>query len=493
MMNHLLQEDVQTFLDRIPSVLKMKGDEVVKNMLTKGAAGALDYSYVDDVKSVDEETAKRQIDAITRNLPENPTPEEIEDSDKQIAIIQNRLQQGQDTPKTNTLDYITEKLAEIYSLPEGEMTSYGFPVTPQMKTNIIKGMTKMYDVIDRKGVFRSFLIGGKNSSRFGNLKPTLPRRKNGQIDWEMFNDLVVLVRNMISNEATVKKQLDYYVGQGRQGSFSALWMVLASKRYFDALRRMKSKTRKDDPDYALKQSASGSAGDVSIDDQIGTDGTTFADQLAATADSSEEEMEIKTNLKDAFKELENWLRNNRKEGEIDAQIFKAGFVDGLKTKDMVDNPNYPALTSDNMARLSTAGKTHFDYPTRLLTALKAGKFPSILKSTIQKYLPHVDVSNMNMKGLSFNINKTTKDKPSGDDAGKEVSAANWSQNDMDTYFATGKLPKGYGDDEEEAPETVSFDDISDEELEGLLQERVEKRIVNLIAESLVKKFLALEV
>lgn len=490
MNNHLMQEDVQTFMDRIPSVLKLKGDEVVKNILTKGAAGALDYSYIDDVKNIDQATAQRSIDAINRTISPNPTEEEIADSDKQISIIQNRLQQGQDTPKTNTLDYITEKLAEIYALPDGEMTSYGFPVTPQMKTNIVKGLTKTYDVIDRKGVFRAFLIGGKNSSRFGNLKPTLPRKQNGQIDWEQFNDLIVLVRNMISNEATIKKQLDYYIGQGRQGSFSSLYMILASKRYFDALRRMKAKTRTSDPDHALKQRG-GLSGDLSLDDQIGDDGTTFADQLAATADGSEEETEIRTNLDSAFKELTEWLKLNRNEGEIDSQIFKAGFVDGLKTAEMVDNPNYPALTSDNMARLSTQGKSHFDYPTKLLGALKAGKFPAVMKSTIQKHLPHINVDGMDMKGLSFNINKAATPKKA--DTGEKMSADNWSKDDMDTYFATGKLPKGYGDEESgNEPETVGFDDISDDELAGMLQERVVRRISNLIAESLVREFLALE-
>jgi|TARA_R110000851_G_scaffold112921_4_gene237343 hypothetical protein len=492
MNNHILQEDVQTFLDRIPSVLKLKGDEVVKNMLTKGSAGALDYSYIDDVKNIDQASAQSSIDAINRNISTDPSEEEISDSDKQISIIQNRLQQGQDTPKTNTLDYITEKLAEIYALPDGEMTSYGFPVTSRMKTNIIKGLTKMYDVIDRKGVFRAFLIGGKNSSRFGNLKPTLPRRKNGQIDWEQFNDLVVLVRNMISNEATIKKQLDYYIGQGRQGSFSSLYMILASKRYFDALRRMKAKTRAGDPDYALKQRG-GLSGDLSLDDRIGDDGTTFADQLAATADSTEDETEIRTNLDSAFNELIEWLKINRNEGEIDSQIFKAGFIDGLKTSEMVDNPRYPSLTSDNMARLSTKGKSHFDYPTKLLGALKAGKFPSVMKAAVQKHLPHINVDDMNMKGLSFNVNKAaTSTKP---DTGEEMSADNWSQHDMDTYFATGKLPKGYGDDDEESgsePETVGFDDVSDEELEQMLQERVVRRVTNIIAESLVRDFLALE-
>jgi hypothetical protein len=98
-----------------------------------------------------------------------------------------------------------------------------------------------------------------------------------------------------------------------------------------------------------------------------------------------------------------------------------------------------------------------------------------------------------MKGLSFNVNKAaTSTKP---DTGEEMSADNWSQHDMDTYFATGKLPKGYGDDDEESgsePETVGFDDVSDEELEQMLQERVVRRVTNIIAESLVRDFLALE-
>ena len=527
MKKKLLKEDVQTFLGRIPTVLKLKGDEIIKNILTNGSAGAITYSFIDDVKIASKGSLEKSLDLIAKNLPENPTAEELEDSEKQIAIVKNRVAEGQDTPKTNTFDYITEKLAEIHGLPEGGLISgmgEEFAVTPDMKSNIVQGLTTMYDVQDPAGVFKAFLIGGKKSSRKGTFRPKLPRFENNNIDWEYFDIILGVLRVMISTEDTIKSQLAAYSVEEEGGSFSSMFMALASKRYISAIRAIKAKNRESNPDNALFKRIKQDDGVFSIDKKIGDGGATFASELADTADTSEEAAQMEVDMNNAFSELKEWLRNNRVEGEIDSQIWQAGFSDGLKTNGMVDNPKYPALTSQNMSRLSTPGKAHFDYPSKLMTALRVGRFPSVFKRTIKKHLPHINVEFMDTKGFSLNINKIDT-PPSTAPSIDDTKYPDMSTHEMQYYKATGELPSNFyfkdnelekSNGETETPEEKKVrqfyldnpdlkpdgDDLDrnpnlellDPDLfEGLLQERVVRRVSNLIAESLYRRFLTLEV
>jgi len=478
----LVQEAPQDFINKIPTSLKIKGDEIVKDILTKGQSGAVDYSFIDDSgRTITPDSAQKAIDKITQNLPENPTEEELKEADTQIAVIQNRLAGNQNTPKSDSYDYIAEKLIQIYALPDGDMTSLGFPVTAQMKTNIIQGLTKMFDMYDRAGVFKSFFIGGKNSSRYGNTRPKLPRKKDGSVNWEFFDTLFLLTRNKVSDEAQIQKLVSYYIAQGMKGSFSSLFMKNASLRYFDAFRETQSKKYKKDgtelsPDTALRYDPTGSAGDQSLSDPLGGDGSgTLGDTIADRG----VEIDSSVDTSALFSDLTDWIRTNR--SESDAQAFTGLFTYGMKPKDIVADPRFPLVTDQKEI-------------TNMLTALKAGKFQRVMRDLVNKHMPHVDTNDMNIKNLSSKIYSARAEDERNtngeEDAGRALTPA-----EMDKYYATGELPKDWGGDAEvdsNEPQMVSMDDLEGDEydalFESILMERVQKRINNLMAEAFCRNF-----
>lgn len=114
--------------DRLGNTEKLKANNIIKNTLMKGYAGAIDATFIDD------------LDARFNN-------------NKRVSL---------DTPKTISYDYIIQSLIYLYHTPEGQSVDIGgqsFPMTANMKKNVYEGLLKMFDLQDAARRWRFFIFG----------------------------------------------------------------------------------------------------------------------------------------------------------------------------------------------------------------------------------------------------------------------------------------------------------------------------------------------
>jgi hypothetical protein len=142
--------------DRLGATDKLRANEIVKSTLSKGYAGAIDATFIND------------LDARWVN-------------NKRVSL---------DTPKLISYDYIIQMLGYLYNTTEGETVEVGgqnFTMTSSMKKNIEAGLMKMFDLQDKQGRWRWFIFGSNFpgvSMVPANYRPKISTKPNGMLDFD---------------------------------------------------------------------------------------------------------------------------------------------------------------------------------------------------------------------------------------------------------------------------------------------------------------------
>ena len=150
------KQSANLYGDRLGSTDKLRANEIIKNTLLKGYAGAVDATFIDD------------LDTRFQN-------------NKRISL---------DTPKTLSYDYIIQSLISLYHTPDGQLADIGgqsYPVTANMKKNVYEGLLKMFDLQDTMRRWRFFIFGSNIpgvSLVPSNLRPKISLKPDGTYDFD---------------------------------------------------------------------------------------------------------------------------------------------------------------------------------------------------------------------------------------------------------------------------------------------------------------------
>lgn len=298
--DNLLKENYKEFEEKITDNLKEVGDYWITMALRKGGDITLDYDFIDDIGS---------------------RPEDVQES-----------------PKSNTFDYITEMLVEIYKTKDREplpYTVYEDPqynvVGPQIRENIVHALLRIFNVFSETWI--NFLFGSKMSFKKRLPTPPPPRPKDEE---ELFQHISYIQETLLRPEE-IKKHLANYT---RSISFSAMFITSARRKYIDSLRQMNRKKKLKGGSVETSVTADNEVS--SLDDPISDDDArTGAEMLADESDTnlSEEELEFITNT---FRELSSFIESQVRSPKV-KQVFKGLVLHGNSPQELADSEEYPDI------------------------------------------------------------------------------------------------------------------------------------------------------
>lgn len=194
------------YADLISSAEKMNANNIILNTLKKGANGAVDATFINDLDS--------------RWL-----------SGQRVTNYSN---------KTNTYDYIIQMLCCVYNMTEGQKLNVGdqeIPIQSGMKQNAYDGLLRMFDLQDRAGRWRHFIFGSEKYSLVDKkYRPRVSTRPNGSLDFQEVDKYMSDINMMLRNGGlrNVLKKREFY-----EGSAVAYVMTTVRNKYLD-IKRMEN-------------------------------------------------------------------------------------------------------------------------------------------------------------------------------------------------------------------------------------------------------------
>ena len=145
---------------------KVAAIEIVKNTLMKGASGAVDATYINDLDTRWEGGERKFMS----------------------------------TPRTTSYDYIIQSLIYVMHANTGALVEIGgqeFPVTEKMKDNAYEGLARMFDVTDSNNRWMFFIFGSNYpgvSSVPEQYRPKPPVDHNGKRDYAKIREYLSKIK-----------------------------------------------------------------------------------------------------------------------------------------------------------------------------------------------------------------------------------------------------------------------------------------------------------
>ncbi len=206
--------------DKLSATDKIKANNIVKNTLLKGAAGAVDATFIDDLD--------------TR--------------------FTNNQRTSLDTPKTLSYDYILHMLVHLYQAADGEVVDVGgqtFPLTANMKRNVYEGLLKMFDLQDRANRWKWFIFGS-NIPGVSLVKPIyrpkISLKRDGTYDFEEVDHYIEYLNFWLKNGQLIH-MLNRMMGNPKDNHNAFAYVITALRNKYISLKRYEGSAKRQSADY----------------------------------------------------------------------------------------------------------------------------------------------------------------------------------------------------------------------------------------------------
>lgn len=195
------------YADRLGAGEKMKANNIILNTLKKGAAGAVDATFITDLDS-------RWM------------------GNQRVSL---------DSPKTIAYDYIIQMLCCVYNMEPGQTLNIGgqeIKIQSDMKSKAYEGLLRMFDLQDRAGRWRFFIFGSNRHSLVpSQYRPKVSTLPNGQLDFAEVSKYIETLNFLLKNGglANLLNKRDFY------DKAAAYVLATVRNKYLDIKRKENKK------------------------------------------------------------------------------------------------------------------------------------------------------------------------------------------------------------------------------------------------------------
>jgi hypothetical protein len=175
-------ESAKNYADQLGSAEKIRANNIILNTLNKGAAGAVDATFINDLDS-------RWLGG------------------KRVSLNSNR---------TIAYDYIIQMLCCVYNMAPGQTLNIGgqdVKIQSGMKEKAYEGLLRMFDLEDSAGRWRFFIFGSnKYSTVPSKFRPKVSTLPDGSLDFGEVRKYIETLNFLLKSGglANMLKKRDFY-------------------------------------------------------------------------------------------------------------------------------------------------------------------------------------------------------------------------------------------------------------------------------------------